>query len=179
MEKKEFNIAIAEPEEYKEIGQLMASVYAALDGFPSKDEQPGYYALFDNLQSIANNEHTDLLTARTVDGELLGSVIYFGDMQYYGSGGTATSLKNASGLRLLAVQPTARGNGVGRVLTDRCVDMARDKKQNQVILHTTSYMQAAWALYEKMGFKRFEEIDFMQEELPVFGFNLSLKPSNT
>jgi len=174
MEQKKYKIDIAAPEEYTEIGQLMAEVYAALEGFPSREEQPGYYSLFDNLRSIADNAQTDLLSARTANGELLGSVIYFGDMQFYGSGGTATSIKNASGLRLLAVAPEGRGNGVGRALTDQCIHLARSKKQDQVILHTTNYMKVAWVLYEKMGFKRYEEIDFMQEELPVFGFHLTL-----
>jgi hypothetical protein len=39
-------------------------------------------------------------------------------------------------------------------------------------------MKAAWSLYEKMGFKRYKEIDFLQEELPVFGFHLMLKPED-
>jgi hypothetical protein len=33
-------------------------------------------------------------------------------------------------------------------------------------------MQIAWKMYENMGFKRAKELDFMQGELPVFGFRL-------
>jgi hypothetical protein len=29
-------------------------------------------------------------------------------------------------------------------------------------------------MYEKIGFKRAEDLDFMQGELPVFGFRLKL-----
>lgn len=173
-----FEIAIASVNEYKEIGEFMASVYAALEGFPRREEQPKYYALFDKLNSLAANTETDLITARTPEGLLLGCVIYFGDMQYYRSGGSATRIENASGLRLLAVHPSARGQGIGKALTDRCVDLARSKNQQQIVLHTTEYMKAAWNLYEKMGFKRYKEIDFLQEELPVFGFHLMLKPEN-
>lgn len=50
----------------------------------------------------------------------------------------------------------------------------KSKKQPQIILHTTSYMKAAWSLYEKMGFERYEEVDFMQGELPVFGFRYAV-----
>lgn len=174
MEQDELRIQIAEQSEYAELGQLMATVYSSLDGFPDRAKQPGYYALFDNLNLLADSDKTDLITARTQQGELLGCVIYFGDLQFYGSGGTVTSIKNASGLRLLAVLPTARGGGVGRKLTEKCIDMARDKQHDQIILHTTQYMKAAWRLYEKMGFSRFEEIDFLQEELPVYGFHLKL-----
>lgn len=174
MEQAECKIQIAEQSEYVELGQLMTTVYSSLDGFPNKTQQPEYYAMFDSLDVLADAEQTDLISARTQEGQLLGCVVYFGDMRFYGSGGTATNIKNASGLRLLAVLPLARGNGIGKMLTKKCIDLARDKQHNQVILHTTQYMKAAWGLYEKMGFNRFEEIDFLQEELPVYGFNLKL-----
>jgi hypothetical protein len=35
-------------------------------------------------------------------------------------------------------------------------------------------MQTAWAMYERLGFVRFPEIDFRQGNLEVFGFQLSL-----
>ena len=35
-------------------------------------------------------------------------------------------------------------------------------------------LKSAWTLYESMGFKRFEEADFLQGELPVSGFRLML-----
>jgi hypothetical protein len=46
-----------------------------------------------------------------------------------------------------------------------------------VILHTTAAMRVAWALYERLGFRRSEDLDFMQGELPVFGFRLRLAAS--
>lgn len=174
MKKISFELGFAVPSKYPEIGASMAAVYSSLEGFPSRTDQPSYYSLFDNLASLVDNPATDLITARAHSGELLGSVIYFADMKYYGSGGTATSLQNTSGLRLLAVNPSARGNGVGRALTNKCVELARQKQQNQVVLHTTQYMKSAWTLYESMGFKRFEEADFLQGELPVSGFRLML-----
>jgi hypothetical protein len=35
-------------------------------------------------------------------------------------------------------------------------------------------MWIAWGLYERLGFERSEDLDFMQGELPVYGFRLSL-----
>ena len=37
-------------------------------------------------------------------------------------------------------------------------------------------MKTAWKMYEKIGFKRSEELDFMQGNLQVFGFRLDLSP---
>ena len=94
-------------------------------------------------------------------------------MKYYGSGGTATKEQNAAGFRLLAVDHLHRGQGVGKLLTSECIRLAKDKKLTQVIIHTTMAMQRAWMMYENLGFKRSEDLDFMQGELPVFGFRLS------
>ena len=95
-------------------------------------------------------------------------------MQYYGSGGTATREKNAAGFRLLAVDNSERGKGIGRLLTNECIRKAKEKNLSQVIIHRTKAMQTAWKMYQGMGFKRSEDLDFLQGELPVFGFRLFL-----
>lgn len=163
----------ATKEEHAALGALMAAVYAALPGFPTPDEQPGYYAMLHNIGKLAEKPTVTLLVA--VDDEmLLGGLVYFSNMAQYGSGGTATQQKNASGFRLLAVAPAARQRGVAKQLMEKCIAMARKDGNTQVIIHTTGVMKIAWEMYEKRGFKRSEELDFMQEKLSVFGFRLSL-----
>jgi len=158
----------------KPLGRLMVAVYSSLDGFPSPDEQPDYYRMLANIGDFTRQSETRILVALTPDHKLLGGVLYFGDMKDYGSGGTAPEVKNASGIRLLAVDAVARGMGVGKALTDACIRLAREKGHAQVVLHTTQAMQIAWRMYEKMGFNRSEDLDFLQQELPVFGFRLRL-----
>ena len=165
------------PDEYKALGQLMINVYSTLDGFPSPDEQPGYYEMLANIGSLNEEQDTKVLVAISAEGELIGGVVYFGDMARYGSGGTATSEKNTSGFRLLAVDLRSRGAGAGRALSNACIQLAKDSGHAQVILHTTLAMQVAWGLYLKLGFERSSDLDFLQEELPVFGFRLRLEPS--
>ena len=46
--------------------------------------------------------------------------------------------------------------------------------KSQVILHTTGAMGTAWARYERLGFVRSEDLDFMQRHLEVYGFRLRL-----
>lgn len=179
MNESKYRIAIAQQSEYPQIGALMAEVYAQLDGFPSRDEQPGYYSLFDDLASLVSHEETEVITARRADGQLVAGVVYFGDMKHYGSGGTATTIENASGLRLLAVHASARGDGIGRKLTKKCIALANEKNHKEVILHTTECMTTAWAMYAKMGFARYEFIDFLQAELSVFGFRLTLRRNDS
>ena len=50
--------------------------------------------------------------------------------------------------------------GVGRALTDACLSRARAEGRKRLVLHTGSWMPAAIALYQKMGFARRPELDF-------------------
>jgi len=174
MSKQQYTIRNAKPEEFDEIGKLMVQVYSQLDGFPKKTEQPNYYKMLANIGDLTSSPETELLIAVSADGKIAGGVVYFSDMKYYGSGGTATKELNAAGFRLLAVDNLLRGNGIGKLLTIKCIQKTKDKKLSQVIIHSTKAMQTAWKMYENMGFKRSEDLDFMQGELPVFGFRLRL-----
>lgn len=172
MSTSEYIVRNALPGEFETIGKLLVQVFSQVDGFPKPGEQPAYYNLLRNIGSFTEKPKTELLVAVSPGGKIAGSVVYFGDMQYYGSGGIATQEKNTSGFRLLAVDPAIRGKGIGRLLTVECIRKGKDASTQQMIIHTTMAMQTAWKMYEDLGFKRSEELDFMQEELPVLGFRL-------
>ena len=161
-------------DEFGELGRLMTEVYSGLEGFPTPHEQPHYYDMLADIGRFTERKGARVLVAASTDGELMGGVVYFADMAQYGAGGSATLEHNASGIRLLGVGERFRGMGVGKALTSACIRLARDNGHAQVILHTTQAMKAAWQLYERMGFVRSEDLDFMQEKLPVFGFRLRL-----
>lgn len=169
-----YTIRNAKPEEFAELGKLMVEVYAALDGFPKPHEQPDYYNMLRNIGDFTQKPGAELLVALSADGTLAGGVVYFRDMQYYGSGGTATQEQHASGFRLLAVAPGMQGLGIGKLLTQACIAKAKAHENRQVIIHSTRAMQTAWGMYERLGFKCSLDLDFMQGELPVFGFRLML-----
>jgi GNAT superfamily N-acetyltransferase len=165
------------PQEFHALGQLMVEVYSGLAGFPTPAEQPLYYEMLAHIGDFASKPSTRVLVALDAEKRLLGGVVYFGDMAHYGSGGSATSVTDASGIRLLGVHPSARGMGVGKALTEACIQLARDQRHARVVLHTTEAMRVAWNMYERLGFQRALDLDFMQGALPVFGFSLAL-PAN-
>ncbi|QSE96059.1 bifunctional helix-turn-helix transcriptional regulator/GNAT family N-acetyltransferase [Fulvivirga lutea] len=168
------SIINAHPKDYKAIGQLMVEVYSQLDGFPKPDEMPRYYEFLQNVGELTQKPQTELFATYSRDNKVLGAVVFFGDMQYYSSGGRAMKEKNSAGFRLLAVSPEARGLGLGRELTQKCIDRAKELGVKQVVIHTTKAMETAWSMYEKIGFIRARELDFNQGDLEVFGFRLSL-----
>lgn len=154
---------------------MAVEVYASLAGMPGIEEQPEYYNRLRDVQSRASNSAIRIVAAVGENQELLGCVDFIEDMQHYASGGTASAIANAAGIRLLAVSAASRQMGVGKALTEHCVERARELGKSRVILHTTRAMDTAWRMYERMGFTRFPEIDFQQGRLEVFGFNLQLR----
>lgn len=152
----------------------MHGVYSQLEGFPTEAEQPEYYKMLLHIGELTERPNTELWVAVSSEGTLAGGVVYISDMQFYGSGGTATKEKNASGFRLLAVDPEVRGKGIGKLLIQKCIQKAKSDKRAQLIIHSTKAMQIAWKMYERIGFVRSEDLDFMQGELAVFGFRMKL-----
>ncbi len=63
-------------------------------------------------------------------------------------------------VRLLAVAPGIRGQGIGRALVEACIARARQSGASEIGLHTSDTMQSAKQLYERMGFVRVPADDF-------------------
>ncbi|MDX1455501.1 MAG: GNAT family N-acetyltransferase [Gammaproteobacteria bacterium] len=170
----EIHIRAATSQEYATLGELMTRAYIALDGFPKPDEQPAYYERLANIGKLAEKPATTLLVAVTDNDELMGGCVYVNDMSQYRHKGFVTTLTDTSGMRLLAVDEKFRGKGVGKALTHACMQRARDAGHAQFVLHTTRAMQDAWAMYEKMGFARAEELDIAADGWEIFGFRMPL-----
>jgi ribosomal protein S18 acetylase RimI-like enzyme len=66
-------------------------------------------------------------------------------------------------VRALAVHPAARSLGLGRALTQACIDRARRDNCAIIGLHTSEAMDGARALYGRMGFVVVSELP------PLFG----------
>lgn len=53
----------------------------------------------------------------------------------------------------MAVDPKYRGQGISKVLLERCIDEARKQKAEKIILYSNSQLQTAISLYKKYGFE--------------------------
>lgn len=60
-------------------------------------------------------------------------------------------------IRMLVVDPVARGKGIGRQLTEECLRRAERDQAGVIALHTTPIMTVALPMYLRMGFARVRE----------------------
>ena len=76
--------------------------------------------------------------------------------------------RSVAKLRLLLVEPEARGQGVGKRLVAECIAFARERGYRKLVLWTQSNLLAARAIYKAAGFRRTKA-----ERHSSFGYDLT------
>jgi ribosomal protein S18 acetylase RimI-like enzyme len=137
------------PEEYEAVGEVTVAAYGTIDGYaPGR----GYEA---ELRDVAGRVESAEVIVAAGRGRILGAVTFvagFGPLAEFDG-------PDEAGMRMLAVDPTAQGHGVGRLLTEACIERARGIGRARLVLHTTPAMAAAHRLYRGLGFARTPERD--------------------
>ncbi len=96
-------------------------------------------------------------------GEPLGSVFLVKESE------------DAARLRLLLVEPAARGLGLGSRLVEECVAFARQAGYRSIVLWTQSILHAAQHIYHKAGFALTHEEQHSEFGVPLTGQSWELR----
>ncbi len=100
-----------------------------------------------SMSQFYNKKSKSLYLVATIDGSVVG-----------GSGIAPFNKRNdVCELRKLFLLPEGRGLGLGKKLTQKCLDFAISEGFEQCYLDTLSNMKSAIALYENIGFKHLYE----------------------
>ncbi|MEH7414998.1 GNAT family N-acetyltransferase [Neobacillus drentensis] len=83
-------------------------------------------------------------------------------------------------IRMLAVIPEAQGKGIATALISECILRAKANGCQAVGLHTGEFMTSAMRLYERLGFKRIPQYDFVpaNDGIIVKAYRLSIDKEN-
>jgi predicted N-acetyltransferase YhbS len=109
------------------------------------------------------------------DGRIVGSALLFPAGTVFPSPVDVFTLAWPE-VRLLAVDPAFRRQGIGAALMGECIHHARLWGARFVALHTNRIMTGAIRLYERMGFKPYAGLDFAVDgQVVVRGYRFDLE----
>jgi ribosomal protein S18 acetylase RimI-like enzyme len=143
-------IRFAAPGEFPVVAELCVAAYAP---FVAGDHD--YLAV---LRDVARRaaEAELLVAAEPGDARVLGTVTFVPDGGPLGEVATPDEAE----FRMLAVDPAARGRGVGTALLRRVLDDSRDRGNHGVVCSSLPEMRAAHRIYRRLGFRRAPERDW-------------------
>jgi ribosomal protein S18 acetylase RimI-like enzyme len=127
----------ARPEEHARLGELVVAAYRSLPEF----DEPGYEPELCDVARRSREAVVLVAVDAAADQRPLGCVTYVPGpespwAELLGPGEAA--------IRMLAVDPAARGEGAGTALASACVARARAEGRAAIFLHSLAYMRAAW-----------------------------------
>ena len=156
MEKrKSFHIRDARDDEREAIRDVTLAAYEEYAAVLPKPFWDGYKRQL--LVTLDEEGPVERIVAER-DGTIIGSVLLYPPLAKAYTGTIASV--DWPEVRLLAVAPEARGQGVGSALMDECERRARRVGATMLGLHTMEVMQVAIGMYERRGFERVPELDF-------------------
>lgn len=105
----------------------------------------------DTYLELLHNSHC--IICETAKHELIG-------MAFLVPKGNPTEIYDEqwSYIRFVSVHPLFGGQGIGRQLTQQCIELAKQNKEQTIALHTSEIMPKARYIYESLGFEILREL---------------------
>ncbi len=136
---RELTLRGPEPGDHGWILERHAAVYGAERGWGPKFEAYCGQVIVDFIER--DDPERERCWIAELDGVRCGSIY------------CTKRTEDVAQVRLLLVEPWARGSGAGAALAGACVDFAREAGYKQIMLFTNSSLTSARRIYESIGFE--------------------------
>ena len=157
------------PHEQDEAGRVTADAYREFA--PPGDE--GWVRYLEDIEDVAGRASRVPVLVAVEDGRILGSATL--ELEEPLGDDDVVLPEDAASLRMLGVDPSVRGRGVGRALVEACVELARAGGKRYMLLRTTPRMVTAQRLYASMGFVRDSDRDLpVDDRLTLMAYRLPI-----
>lgn len=140
------------PDEHLEAGRVTALAYQE---FADSEAWDRY---LDRLADVGGRAETGTVLVAVDEERILGTATV--ELERRIEDDEPPLPPDEAHIRMLGVDPQARGRGVGRALIEACLAYARDAGRTRLTLNTTQRMKAAQAMYESLGFERLPDRTF-------------------
>jgi len=178
----------ATKEDFDEIARLTLDAYRALDRWVGDD----YATELADVERRAKAENTIVLVAEdelpsaaavtaavvssgapaAPERRIVGSVtLTIGGGPYFE---WDSAVDGDCGFRMLAVDPSAQGRGIGPRLVAECLDRSRAAGCRRMVIGSTEWMTTAHRIYERIGFRRAPDLDQQWGDIRGLCFVLDL-----
>jgi N-acetylglutamate synthase-like GNAT family acetyltransferase len=139
----------------EELGEIENLIKIAYREFKPLMPEAAWNGWMDNIRETLQKPG-GMVPVAEHGGRIEGAVKFYADAAQAHQGEWPAG---AGLIRLLAVAPASRGRGYGRLLTQACLNRARELKISTIFLYTGTFMAAARHIYETLGFTRAPELD--------------------
>jgi ribosomal protein S18 acetylase RimI-like enzyme len=145
-------IRAARPEEFEEAGRVTALAYREF----ARPGETDWEEYSDRIADVGARAGTTTVLVAVEDGRVLGSVTLELDGRVEAGHEAADDVvpPHEVHVRMLGVDPAARGRGVGKALMLAAIALSRRRGKRLMTLNTTRRMKVAQGMYESMRFEQ-------------------------
>lgn len=131
---------------------------AAYREYRDRLTEDNWLKMYQSLSNVSQTAIDAEFIVAEVEDKIVGAIAYYPPGK---SNPKFFDAANWSSLRLLAVAPTYRGQGIGKRLTEWGIERAKQERAKGIGLYTSEVMIAAQKMYSSLGFKRDRELPSM------------------
>jgi ribosomal protein S18 acetylase RimI-like enzyme len=143
-------IRVATPNDFPAVAELTVDAYEAGGHLDAEEDYRT------TLSDVAGRASAGEILVAVDQAEVLGAVL----LVHTGSAYSEIARPGEAEFRMLAVSPKAQRRGIGERLVRACLDRARARGADSVVISARDFVQAPLRLYDRMGFVRTPERDW-------------------